>query len=118
MNSNWLISISTLRVGTNSSVPLTEACGAYMRGELEIQVLGELILEAAGDVVLHDAERHDVEVGVARVDRRRVVGVARPQGQLGRRAPLGAELDDVDVLHAEAGPIVGPKLGGRLVEGL
>ena len=46
-------SISTLRGGDGSSVPLTEGWEQTIHGgELDIPILGELILEATGDVVL------------------------------------------------------------------
>src|SRR5215813_4612705 len=50
------------------------AWGIHAR-ELDVPVAGHLVLEAAGDVVLHHAESHDVEIDVARCDRRGVVGI-------------------------------------------
>ena len=55
--------------------------------KFEIQILSELILESRGDVMLHHAQGHDVQVGIARANGRRIVGVTGPQRQLRRVAP-------------------------------
>ena len=74
------------------------------------------------DVMPHYAQRHVyVQVGITGANRCRIVGVTGPQRQLGDWRQFKAELDDVNVLYAEACPVVRAKLisyFNNLVQGL